>query len=160
MFSPGLSQRAKSLLRFVAALIRPCVLDVRCASIHGVTPAALPGCVLGGADEIEITFTLEGPVLAWLDPCPPSVRLFRRGTEAIIAERQCACVCRLASRTSKFEARFPGQVLNGIECVRVAIRDSRRGDALAEFELAMLNVERSEERRVGKECRSRWSPYH
>ena len=22
------------------------------------------------------------------------------------------------------------------------------------------NVERSEERRVGKECRSRWSPYH
>src|SRR5256884_9697778 len=24
----------------------------------------------------------------------------------------------------------------------------------------MLNVVRSEERRVGKECRSRWSPYH
>ena len=23
-----------------------------------------------------------------------------------------------------------------------------------------LSVERSEERRVGKECRSRWSPYH
>ena len=27
--------------------------------------------------------------------------------------------------------------------------------------ITMLNeVERSEERRVGKECRSRWSPYH
>src|SRR5256885_5413850 len=26
--------------------------------------------------------------------------------------------------------------------------------------LAKSNVERSEERRVGKECRSRWSPYH
>ena len=24
----------------------------------------------------------------------------------------------------------------------------------------MKSVERSEERRVGKECRSRWSPYH
>ena len=24
----------------------------------------------------------------------------------------------------------------------------------------LLKVERSEERRVGKECRSRWSPYH
>ena len=23
-----------------------------------------------------------------------------------------------------------------------------------------LNLNRSEERRVGKECRSRWSPYH
>jgi len=26
--------------------------------------------------------------------------------------------------------------------------------------LAMLGRNRSEERRVGKECRSRWSPYH
>ena len=25
---------------------------------------------------------------------------------------------------------------------------------------AMTNLDRSEERRVGKECRSRWSPYH
>ena len=24
----------------------------------------------------------------------------------------------------------------------------------------MMSAERSEERRVGKECRSRWSPYH
>ena len=24
----------------------------------------------------------------------------------------------------------------------------------------MMNILRSEERRVGKECRSRWSPYH
>ena len=24
----------------------------------------------------------------------------------------------------------------------------------------LLKAERSEERRVGKECRSRWSPYH
>ena len=30
----------------------------------------------------------------------------------------------------------------------------------AHFEIQPLTVERSEERRVGKECRSRWSPYH
>ena len=28
------------------------------------------------------------------------------------------------------------------------------------FQLIMIWVLRSEERRVGKECRSRWSPYH
>ena len=28
------------------------------------------------------------------------------------------------------------------------------------FGLVMLYSTRSEERRVGKECRSRWSPYH
>ena len=29
-----------------------------------------------------------------------------------------------------------------------------------EFDLVLLDINRSEERRVGKECRSRWSPYH
>ena len=31
---------------------------------------------------------------------------------------------------------------------------------VAEVEQAQALVARSEERRVGKECRSRWSPYH
>ena len=30
----------------------------------------------------------------------------------------------------------------------------------AYFESGKLHFARSEERRVGKECRSRWSPYH
>ena len=28
------------------------------------------------------------------------------------------------------------------------------------FEISLNSAKRSEERRVGKECRSRWSPYH
>ena len=40
-------------------------------------------------------------------------------------------------------------VLNGTKCFI-------SGDRQAE----VLTAERSEERRVGKECRSRWSPYH
>src|SRR2546426_6188893 len=35
----------------------------------------------------------------------------------------------------------------------------RRDDVLA-VELLDHRTDRSEERRVGKECRSRWSPYH
>ena len=31
---------------------------------------------------------------------------------------------------------------------------------IAECTAGMINSVRSEERRVGKECRSRWSPYH
>ena len=34
-----------------------------------------------------------------------------------------------------------------------------KGEKNAAFDIAAANV-RSEERRVGKECRSRWSPYH
>src|SRR5260370_12921136 len=39
--------------------------------------------------------------------------------------------------------------------VRSADRRARVRDVVARHEL-----QRSEERRVGKECRSRWSPYH
>src|SRR5258706_657577 len=35
-----------------------------------------------------------------------------------------------------------------------------QGDVLAEIDPRPFQVQRSEERRVGKECRSRWSPYH
>ena len=35
-----------------------------------------------------------------------------------------------------------------------------RGIRLAAIKHTHHNFERSEERRVGKECRSRWSPYH
>ena len=33
-------------------------------------------------------------------------------------------------------------------------------DTTARSMLQMMDTARSEERRVGKECRSRWSPYH
>ena len=34
------------------------------------------------------------------------------------------------------------------------------GYGMAIIPIDLLTAERSEERRVGKECRSRWSPYH
>ena len=43
------------------------------------------------------------------------------------------------------------------EVKKIATRESY-GNALVE--LGKLHDDRSEERRVGKECRSRWSPYH
>ena len=50
-----------------------------------------------------------------------------------------------------------------IERVAVGI-DVRSGKSLDELESALEKIKypgtRSEERRVGKECRSRWSPYH
>ena len=36
----------------------------------------------------------------------------------------------------------------------IAVQGARPGDTLC------VEILRSEERRVGKECRSRWSPYH
>ena len=42
------------------------------------------------------------------------------------------------------------------------VQQARRTAAVqrAETKLGTLKRSRSEERRIGKECRSRWSPYH
>ena len=40
---------------------------------------------------------------------------------------------------------------------RISIRLS---DGPGDYEKVLVHIIRSEERRVGKECRSRWSPYH
>src|SRR2546430_16947514 len=46
-------------------------------------------------------------------------------------------------------------------CGRLQLGNALRGDlAVQLIELAVVAALRSEERRVGKECRSRWSPYH
>ena len=54
-----------------------------------------------------------------------------------------------------FEFDSPGQLI---------ITETDEFSAVCPFsglpDLAYVKIERSEERRVGKECRSRWSPYH
>ena len=41
-----------------------------------------------------------------------------------------------------------------------AVFDSSQEPLIQGFSMADITLYRSEERRVGKECRSRWSPYH
>src|SRR2546427_8828362 len=50
-----------------------------------------------------------------------------------------------------------GQALQGGDVDGEVRRAVREWDVLHQ---GRVGVERSEERRVGKECRSRWSPYH
>src|SRR6266478_9145747 len=58
--------------------------------------------------------------------------------------------------------RMPGldslTALPGIDCVERD--DTARIDAWLDRVTGQIGAMRSEERRVGKECRSRWSPYH
>jgi len=54
----------------------------------------------------------------------------------------------IRAEIAEFHATFPP---NTVEMSGVELYDSQTGEKLGK---------RSEERRVGKECRSRWSPYH
>ena len=43
---------------------------------------------------------------------------------------------------------------------KLELSGQEKEDAKADMEKMLDYIDRSEERRVGKECRSRWSPYH
>ena len=56
-----------------------------------------------------------------------------------------------------------GKSAVGIEIAKALGSSITSGDAFQvykEMDIGTAKVTRSEERRVGKECRSRWSPYH
>ena len=56
----------------------------------------------------------------------------------------------------------PDQVLTVGEVAAIAARmnEAITGDSIYLVDSILPWYTRSEERRVGKECRSRWSPYH
>ena len=51
-----------------------------------------------------------------------------------------------------------GERLDGVVVARI-VECARHPDA-ERLQVCRVDAGRSEERRVGKECRSRWSPYH
>ena len=53
----------------------------------------------------------------------------------------------------------PGLLMAGTR-VRTLVEDARESTLDTARQKSGLSLGRSEERRVGKECRSRWSPYH
>ena len=69
--------------------------------------------------------------------------------------------------TESLVARAQGNIVT-LEEIAADVRDKiPEGDAAVAFPIlsrnrfmSLLDRSRSEERRVGKECRSRWSPYH
>src|SRR5256884_3712999 len=75
------------------------------------------------------------------------------------------CSSDLLSETGvleKYKVEMIGASLRAIKVAedRLWFKDACRKIGLEVPASALVNNARSEERRVGKECRSRWSPYH
>src|SRR2546427_603462 len=69
----------------------------------------------------------------------------------------------------QYPVEIPG--VNNVYLLKAAVNARRKQRGLTEVDafeflglvrdkMKLMHIERSEERRVGKECRSRWSPYH
>src|SRR2546422_10963096 len=91
-------------------------------------------------------------------------RLYREGLAQVLGRDPGLCVVATAARGDEALAALPDLQADVIlvdmampesrGVVRVILERAPRSRVIA------LGVVRSEERRVGKECRSRWSPYH
>src|SRR2546430_15985174 len=73
--------------------------------------------------------------------------------------------CRTADELADLRAALTGQPMTvlgstGQTVANPLLAEVRRHRATLGQLLERLSLPRSEERRVGKECRSRWSPYH
>src|SRR3989449_9058952 len=102
--------------------------------------------------------------------CHSRLRALRAADEARIVRENFLTVAAHELRTPLTPLRPRLQRLGGPsgrseDDLRAALRQVLRMDGLIHqfldaIRLQQARIERSEERRVGKECRSRWSPYH
>src|SRR2546425_3273103 len=87
----------------------------------------------------------------------PNLRMYARGRPQRLQRLCCETAC-LCLRSPRLTVDFLANVfcyphfLNG--------NPSSVNSARASSSVRAVVTKRSEERRVGKECRSRWSPYH
>src|SRR2546430_15775650 len=93
---------------------------------------------------------------------PPRSTLFPYPTLSRSPTRRIRACRRLASCASISSKVIRGWLSDaGLACLELfrEVAPYRGGEAENRAR-SVLGVARSEERRVGKECRSRWSPYH
>src|SRR6266498_5270910 len=109
-----------------------------------------------------IASSLTSPLVPFVDVLPLPPRLLAREHDGLLTVRIRVASHRFhrdlpPSHVWAFEGSVPGPTIEAERGrpVRVEWRNELDG-ALP----VLVTVVRSEERRVGKECRSRWSPYH
>src|SRR2546430_16625851 len=139
--------RTRTLVSGVSNASRPTFAVVMAVSSSWVGMGILLRCYWlssrVGIPRLKSPFRAK-PLADFSDFCFASVQCLPARMHGIGAEHQ---VVGMLDRRTEDEARvFKGFKFEG--CVRF----------FEHGELALLH--RSEERRVGKECRSRWSPYH
>ena len=93
-------------------------------------------------DVAKITLAVEKAMRA--------VEEFKEGEPAKIANS----VVNMLEKSYKEDSSYEVTVERVQDCVELALMES------GYHNVAKAYILRSEERRVGKECRSRWSPYH
>src|SRR3712207_3333403 len=90
--------------------------------------------------------------------CNPEPAVLRAVWEGGVRHFDCAS----APEVALVRTMFPEAGIHFMHPVkaRAAIREAWQRHGVQDFVLDTEGELRSEERRVGKECRSRWSPYH
>src|SRR5688572_17631028 len=148
------------------------------SAAFGAALVTFPRSFAFSADEVVITILHTNDTHSQIDPLPPNDRNAGKGGVA----RRATLVKRIRKENPNTLLVDAGDVLQGtpyfnfykgeveykaMSAIRYDVgtlgnHEFDNGvDALAAaLKFANFDVVRSEERRVGKECRSRWSPYH
>src|SRR5256884_5132231 len=123
------------------------------------TPLSVPEI----AKPLHIDAIVEGSVIRDAGRIRVHAQLIRAATDehfwSEIYDRELRDVLALQSEVAQSIARKVEITLTGEEHAMLTAARSVSPDVYESYLKGRFN-KRSEERRVGKECRSRWSPYH
>jgi len=97
-------------------------------------------------------------IARYLDGLPAAARLAEVRT--LDRDRQRALYAKAAAGEPIDLRHFAGDAAARVEVIHDGLNTLPLPGALRRFQKRFCWPSRSEERRVGKECRSRWSPYH
>ena len=105
--------------------------------------------MLFGANEVELGKQwANNELITNLNETYEPFGTLRRGEHITVLIKQ---------TNKKIPGEFLGRLVLGVEDGQIKIFGATRSEIIG---LRWEDINRSEERRVGKECRSRWSPYH
>src|SRR3712207_9477692 len=107
------------------------------------------------ASEVEGIYKLAGGVVDEVSKMLGKKRL-TNGVKVEVGEKECSIEVYVVV---EYGYKIPIVAQAVQEAVLKTVSDLS-GLKVVEVNVYVQNVMRSEERRVGKECRSRWSPYH
>src|SRR5574341_100567 len=109
----------------------------------------------GVCDGMRMANGLFWPIPITLSTDQVTAKSIKEGTEVALVDEENGEVLATMKVTEKFT------IDKAHECMMVfKTTDIEHPGVKMVMEQGEVNLARSEERRVGKECRSRWSPYH
>ena len=156
--TPGYGSAAK----YIGVVMKEIIRDATVYGTNYVTVVEIMGRNAGwltAAASLAKSDDCEGVDMICLPEVPFNVEHFIEKVR-VMQEKKPSIVIAVSEGVKLEDGRYVCELADDVHAVDAFGHKALTGTARYLANVVARNLDRSEERRVGKECRSRWSPYH